>query len=122
MQVGDEILFYHSSCPVPGIYGIAEVVSLPHPDETQFIIGDKHYDAKSTHEKPIWHCIDVGFVQKLSQPITLSEIRTIPELSTMKILERGNRLSITPVSEEEYHIRVFPSYRLVFRRSFKISL
>ncbi len=59
MQIGDRVLFYHSSCPVPGIYGLAEVVSLPHPDETQFIIGDKHYDLKSIREKPIWYCVDV---------------------------------------------------------------
>lgn len=104
MQIGDRVLFYHSSCPVPGIYGLAEVVSLPHPDETQFIIGDKHYDLKSIREKPIWYCVDVWYIQKLSKPITLSEIRTTPELATMKILEKGSRLSITPVTEEEYGI------------------
>lgn len=59
MRIGDRALFYHSSCPVPGIYGLAEVVSLPHTDETQFIVGDKHYDPKSTREAPIWHCVDV---------------------------------------------------------------
>ena len=59
MQIGDRVFFYHSSCLVPGIYGLAAVVSLPHPDETQFIIRDKHYDPKSTREKPIWYCVDV---------------------------------------------------------------
>ncbi len=104
MRIGDRALFYHSSCPVPGIYGLAEVVSLPHTDETQFIVGDKHYDPKSTREAPIWHCVDVWFVEKLSVPITLADIRGIKWLESMKILQKGNRLSITPITEEEYEI------------------
>jgi len=104
MWIGDRVLFYHSSCPVPGIYGLAEVVSLPHPDETQFIVDDKHYDPKSTREIPIWHCVDVWFVQKLSTPITLADIRWTKWLESMKILQKGNRLSITPITEEEYRI------------------
>ncbi len=81
--------------------GIAEIVSLPHPDETQFIVGDKHYDAKSNREKPIWMCVDVGFVSKFSGILSITEIRSIPELATMKLLQKGSRLSITPVTDQE---------------------
>ncbi len=104
MKIWDRVLFYHSNCKVPGIVGFAEVVSLPHPDMTQFIPGDKHYDPKSTHEKVIWQCVDVGFVAKFAAPISLIDLRSNPRLSTMKILQKGNRLSITPVTEEEYQI------------------
>jgi predicted RNA-binding protein with PUA-like domain len=104
MKIGDIVLFYHSNCKVPGIAGLAEVASLPHPDMTQFIPGDKHYDPKSTHEKPIWQCVDVGFVRKLDRVISLAELRDTPSLASMKILQKGNRLSITLVTEEEYSI------------------
>ncbi len=101
MQLGDCVFFYHSSCSTPGIYGLAEVVSLSHPDETQFIVGDKHYDPKSTREKPIWMCVDVGFVSKFSDILSITDIRSIPELATMKLLQKGSRLSITPVTDDE---------------------
>jgi predicted RNA-binding protein with PUA-like domain len=78
MQVGDRVLFYHSSCPVPGVYGIAEVSSVPHADETQFILGDKHYDPKSTREKPIWQCVDVRYIETFPQPVSLTTIRSTP--------------------------------------------
>lgn len=104
MQVGDVVLFYHSNCKVPGIAGLAEVVSLPHPDMTQFVPGDKHYDPKSTHDHVIWQCVDVGFVEKFSDIISLADLRSHPDLSTMKILQKGNRLSITPVTDAEYEI------------------
>ncbi len=71
---------------------------------TQFIPGDKHYDPKSTHEKVIWQCVDVGFVRKLNRVISLTELRNAPELISMKILQKGNRLSITPVTEDEYGV------------------
>lgn len=103
MSVGDMVLFYHSSCPNPGVYGFAKVASAPHPDATQYVPG-KHFDPKSTVEKPIWVCVDVEFVAKLDQPYLLSEIRENPILAGMKILSRGNRLSITPVTEEEFRV------------------
>lgn len=84
--------------------GIAEVVSMAHPDETQFVVGDKHYDPKSTREKPIWMCVDVGFVSKFSGILSITEIRSIPELATMKLLQKGSRLSITPVTDEETEV------------------
>ncbi len=102
MQIGDTVLFYHSNCKVPGIAWLAEIVSHPHADITQFIPEDKHYDPKSTHERVIWQCVDVGFVSKLQEVISLARLRDIPELATMRILQKWNRLSITPVSDEEY--------------------
>ncbi|MBC7498596.1 EVE domain-containing protein [Candidatus Gracilibacteria bacterium] len=101
MQTGDRVFFYHSSCATPGIVGLAEVVSLPHPDDTQFIIGDKHYDPKSTRDRPIWMCVDVGFVSRFSHILSITEIRSIPELANMKLLQKGSRLSITPVTDRE---------------------
>ena len=104
MRVGDRVLFYHSSCPVPGIYGIARVASEVHDDETQFIVWGKHYDPRSTRDRPLWQCVDVAYVSTLAEPLTLSRIRETPGLETMRLLQRGNRLSITPVSEEEWGI------------------
>jgi predicted RNA-binding protein with PUA-like domain len=88
MQMGDRVFFYHSSCVTPGIVGLAEVVSPAHPDETQFDARDPHYDPKSTRERPIWMCVDVGFVSKFDDILSITEIRTIPELAMMKILEK----------------------------------
>lgn len=101
MRPGDGILFYHSTCPEPGVYGLAEVVSETHPDESQFLPG-KYFDPKTSREKPMWFCVDVGFVSKLSKPYLLSEIRANARLSEMRILQKGSRLSITPVTREEY--------------------
>ncbi len=106
MHVGDRVLFYHSSCREVGVSGIAKVSSVPHADETQFIVWDKHYDPKSTREKPIWQCVDVEFVDKYQKVITLTQLRATPWLEKMKILEKWNRLSITPVTEEEYALIV----------------
>jgi predicted RNA-binding protein with PUA-like domain len=102
MRVGDTVLFYHSSCPVPGIYGEASVVSLPYPDPTQFDAKSPYYDPKAKKDKPIWYLVDVAFVKKLETPITLAAIRANPKLKTMVILQPGSRLSITPVSEKEF--------------------
>lgn len=102
MKIWDRVFFYHSNCPVPGIAGIAEVSSLPHPDETQFIVWDKHFDPKSTRDKPIWQCVNVRFIRKLDRIISLWELRNTPWLETLRILQKGNRLSITPVTKEEY--------------------
>lgn len=104
MRIGDQVFFYHSSCPIPGIVGLAEVVSVAHSDETQFNMLDKHYDPKSSREKPIWQCVDVGFVAKFENILSITEIRSIPELSTMKTLQKGSRLSITPVTDSETEI------------------
>lgn len=88
MKIGDRVLFYHSNCKIPGIAGFAEVASLPHDDITQFIPSDKHFDPRSTPEKPIWQCVDVRFIGKLNSVISLSELRSIIGLSTLKILQK----------------------------------
>lgn len=96
-------MFYHSNCKTPSIVGIAKVISLPHVDVTQFECLKKYYDPRATHEKPIWFCVDVVFITKIG-PVTLTKIKETPELHSMKILQKGNRLSITPVTNREYAI------------------
>ncbi len=101
MQVGDGVLFYHSSCAEPGIAGIAEVASGCYPDPTQFDPTSPYHDPKSTPENPRWLLVDVRAVRK-TRLISLPELRSHPELDDMVILRRGNRLSITPVSSSEW--------------------
>ena len=104
MNVGDGVLFYHSNCEVPGIAGIARVSSPAYPDATQFKPG-KYFDPKATQETPRWMNVDVQFVKKI-KIIPLAELRTYPELETMRILQRGNRLSITPLDPSEWRFIV----------------
>ena len=99
MRVGDEVLFYHSSCKEPGIVGIAKVASKPYPDPTQFDPESKYYDPKSSEDDPRWLLVDVEFVRKLSRTITLTELKAQPLLDGMILLRRGNRLSIMPVDK-----------------------
>jgi predicted RNA-binding protein with PUA-like domain len=101
MKVGDGVLFYHSSCEVPGIAGLAKVASKAHPDESQFDRKGKYYDPKSKREEPRWIAVDVKLVKK-TRVMPLDEMRTYPELAQMVVLKRGNRLSITPVTEKEW--------------------
>jgi len=105
MQVGDGVLFYHSSCDVPGIYGVAEVASAPYPDATQFDRKSPYYDAKSKREAPRWMLVDVGLVRK-TRLMPLEEMRGYRELQDMAVLRRGNRLSITPVTPQEWRFIV----------------
>ena len=101
MQVGDGVLFYHSSCPQPGIAGIAKVSSAAYPDPTQFDSTSHYYDPKSSPEKPRWLLVDVHFVKK-TPLIPLATLRDHAELADMQVLARGNRLSITPVTEAQW--------------------
>ncbi len=101
MRVGDGVLFYHSSCPEPGIAGLAEVATLAYPDATQFEPKAKYHDPKATPDAPRWFNVDVKIKQK-TRLMPLSEIRDYPELANMRILQRGNRLSITPVDPAEW--------------------
>ena len=101
MQVGDGVLFYHSSCEVPGIAGVARVASKPYPDASQFDRKSEYYDAKSKREEPRWMLVDVALERK-TRLMPLEEMRTYPELAGMVVLKRGNRLSITPVTEREW--------------------
>jgi predicted RNA-binding protein with PUA-like domain len=97
MQVGDGVLFYHSSCDVPGIYGLAEVASAPYPDATQFDPKSEYHDPKSKREAPRWTLVDVKLAKK-TRAMPLEEMRGYPELEDMITLQRGNRLSVTPVT------------------------
>jgi predicted RNA-binding protein with PUA-like domain len=101
MRIGDGVLFYHSSCPEPGIAGLAKVVSTPYPDPTQFDPKSPYYDPKSKPEEPRWLLVDVKFVKKIPL-VSLAELRKHPELADMRVLAKGNRLSITPVTEAEW--------------------
>ena len=101
MNVGDKVLFYHSSCAEPGIAGLAKVSKRAYPDATQFDRNNKYFDPKATPENPRWVNVDVKLVKK-TRLIPLAELRSHPELAHMRLLQRGNRLSITPVDPQEY--------------------
>jgi len=101
MRVGDGVLFYHSSCPEPGVAGLAEVASAAYADETQFDPKSHYFDAKSKPEAPRWAHVDVKLVRK-TPLLSLAAMREAPSLATMRVLERGNRLSITPVTADEW--------------------
>ncbi len=101
MQVGDGVLFYHSSCPQPGIAGFAEVASTAYPDETQFDPQSPYHDPKARREEPRWLHVDVKLLRK-TRLLSLAEMRSDPALATMRTLQPGNRLSITPVSATEW--------------------
>jgi predicted RNA-binding protein with PUA-like domain len=101
MKVGDQVLFYHSSCPEPGIAGLAVVAKLAYPDETQFDPESKYYEPKATRENPRWFNVDVKFKKK-TRLVGIQELRAHSELADMRILQPGNRLSITPVDPGEW--------------------
>jgi predicted RNA-binding protein with PUA-like domain len=101
MRVGDGVLFYHSTCAEPGIAGLARVGTPAYPDATQFDPGGKYHDPKAAPDKPRWFNVDVHLVKK-TRLMPLAEIRGYPELARMRILQRGNRLSITPVDPDEW--------------------
>ncbi|ACM21453.1 EVE domain protein [Geotalea daltonii FRC-32] len=101
VQVGDQVLFYHSNIAVPAIVGIAEVVRAGYPDWTARDPENKHFDPASTAEKPIWYMVDVRFVNPFPRPVKLAELKNNPALSGMVLLSRS-RLSIQPVREEEW--------------------
>jgi predicted RNA-binding protein with PUA-like domain len=101
MRVGDGVLFYHSNCETPGIAGICEVSTLAYPDRFQFVKGHKYYDEKSKPESPRWLNVDVKLVRK-TRLLSLKEMRETPELTNLRILQRGNRLSITPVDPKDW--------------------
>jgi len=101
MRVGDKAFFYHSNCAEPGIVGLAEVAKLAYPDQTQFDRKSRYFDPKATPENPRWMNVDVRVVQK-TRLVGLAELRAHPELAQMRILQRGNRLSITPLDPREW--------------------
>ncbi len=101
MRIGDEVLFYHSSCAEPGIAGLAAIAGSTEPDETQFDPKSPYFDPKSTRDNPRWLQLDVTLVKK-TRLLSLKEMRAAPELASMQVLQRGNRLSITEVTEAEW--------------------
>ena len=102
MEAGDGVLFYHSSCEVPGVAGIAEVAATAYPDPTQFDKKSDYYDAASKREDPRWSLVDVKFKRKLKRVIPLAELKDRDELEGFALLARGNRLSVLPVSKPQW--------------------
>ncbi|MCB0961175.1 MAG: EVE domain-containing protein [Acidimicrobiales bacterium] len=101
MAKGDEIIFYHSNATPPGAAGIAKVVKTAEPDPTQFDPASKYYDAESSPDDPRWDWVTVGPVKKL-RFVPLETLRSMPELSECRLLARGNRLSVMPLSDDEF--------------------
>jgi predicted RNA-binding protein with PUA-like domain len=103
MKKGDQVFFYHSNCKEPGIAGIAEVVREGYPDHTALDPESNHHDPKSTAENPRWFMVDVKFVRRLKRTITLQELKEHAEaLPDFPLLQKGNRLSVMPVSKEAW--------------------
>jgi predicted RNA-binding protein with PUA-like domain len=101
MRVGDLCLFYHSSCKITGIYGMAKVASAPYPDPSQFDKKSDYFDPKASEENPVWFLVDIAFVKKLKYPIDSVGMKKDPELRDM-LLWKIPRLSISPVSEKDF--------------------
>jgi len=102
MKKGDLAFFYHSSCPEPAIVGIVEIVKESYPDPTALDPQSDYYDPKSQSSTPRWFVVDVKLKKKLETPILLRQIKQNPTLQTMRLVQPGNRLSITPVSKKEW--------------------
>ena len=102
IKVGDGVLFYHSTTPPIGVAGTAKVVREGYPDHTAWDPTSEHPDPKSTPDKPLWYMVDIAPDRKFARIVTVDEMRAAPELANMITLKRGNRFSITPVTEEEF--------------------
>ena len=102
IKIGDGVLFYHSNCPVPAIVGLAKVVREGYPDHTAFDPREKHFDPNTTAAKPTWFMVDVQYLCHLPRPLSRDILRQHPVLSGMDVLRKGNRLSVQPVTAEEW--------------------
>lgn len=102
MQKGDQVLFYHSNCEQPAVVGIAEVVREAYPDFTAWDPQSGHFDAASTPEAPRWFMVDVRGKQALNDPVSLADMKAMPELAGMQLLQRGCRLSVMPVTRDQF--------------------
>ena len=102
VKAGDGVLFYHSSTAIPAVVGIALVVREGYADHTAWNPKDKHYDPKSTPDKPLWFMVDIQAEEELARPVTLEEIKQNPRLGNMLLVRRGMRLSIQPVAKDEW--------------------
>ena len=101
-RVGDSALFYHSNCAEIGVVGEMEVVSEAYPDPTQFDLNSDHYDQKSDPEQPRWLLVDVQFTKKYPCVVTLAELKANPRFSDMPLVQKGNRLSVMPITKQHY--------------------
>lgn len=104
MKLGDKAFFYHSNCEQPGIVGIMEIIKESHPDLSAFDPKSPYYDSKSSHSNPRWSLVSVRFIEKFKQTITLHALKIHPKLTHMRVIQPGNRLSITPVTKQEWDI------------------
>jgi predicted RNA-binding protein with PUA-like domain len=102
MKKGDEVFFYHSNCEVPGIVGLMTIAKEGYPDDSAFNPEARYHDPKSDPDNPRWYRVDVRFKRKFRRVIPLAELKTYPELVDMPLVRKGNRLSIMPVSPEEW--------------------
>jgi len=103
MKKGDQAFFYHSNCKEPGIVGVMEIVRAAYPDDSSWNPNSPYYDAKSTPTHPRWFMVDVRYRRKIRRCITLQELKDYPELAALPLLRRGNRLSIMPVTPDQWH-------------------
>jgi len=103
MQRGDQAFFYHSSCAEPGVAGIVKIVREAYPDPSAFDLQSPFHDPRSTPEKPAWYMVDVKLMRIFRRPVLLSELRANPALKDMRLLSRGNRLSVMPVAAKEWN-------------------
>ena len=104
MEVGDPVLFYHSSCDDIGVYGVAEVAAAAHPDATQYDAGSDYHDPAATREAPRWWCVDVKWVETFPHPVLRDAMKETPGLAEMQVLQKGARLSVQPVTAREFAI------------------
>ena len=102
MKKGDIVLFYHSNCDPPGVVGIAEVVKEAYPDHTAWDPKDKHFDPKSTKDNPVWFMVEVKWKKAFKRFVSLHELKETRELKDMKVVQRGQRLSVQPVTRKEF--------------------
>ena len=102
MKIGDKAFFYHSNCKEPGIVGLMEIASEAYPDHTAFDSKEKYFDAKSDPENPRWLMLDVNYIRHTKRNITLSELRDHSSIKEMRLLQKGNRLSVIPMTKREW--------------------
>lgn len=103
MKKGDKVLFYHSNADPSGVAGTAEVIKEGYADKTQFDPDDKHYFPSADPKNPIWYMVDIKFVGKLKKFVSLNEIKNNPKLKKMRLIQKGNRLSVMPVEKNEFN-------------------
>jgi len=104
MEIGDQVFFYHSSVEPACVVGVAEVAKKAYPDHTALDPKDGHFDPKATPGNPIWEMVDIKFVRKFDEPLTLEDLRDVKGLEKMELLRRGSRLSVQPVTAAEWKI------------------